>query len=323
MNGKLLYFFVAVTLLPITKETFGQAPDLGAASGFALFTAVGSLDNTGASTVAGDIGSNTYAVTGFPPGTVVGTIYYPPNPVLAQAAIDVTNAYAYLSTLGGSVLGVGLGNGQILTPGVYNTGAASTLNGSLILDGQNDPDAVFIIRIGGAFATGNSSAITLINLASSCNVYWQIGGQFDLGDGSVFRGTIIVDGAINLVGTSYLNGRALSKAGAISLIDNSVNFLPAAAGTVSGTAVVCQGQKGVIFSIPAIANATSYIWTIPSGATITSGANTNSITVDFTISAVSGDVTVQGSNSCGTGIVSATYAVTVNYLPITSLIWHF
>jgi hypothetical protein len=323
MSGKLLYFFIAVSLMSLPKGIFGQAPDLGAASDFALFTAVGALDNTGVSTVTGDVGSNTYAATGFPPGTVVGTIYNPPDPKLAQAATDVINAYTYLSTLGGSVLGVGLGNGQILTPGVYNTGAASTLNGNLILDGQNDPDAVFIIRIGGAFATGGSSTVTLIDSASACNVYWQIGGQFDLGDGSIFRGTSIVDGAINLVGTSYLNGRALSKGGAISLVANTVNFLPAAAGTVSGTAVVCQGQTGVIFSVPAIANATSYSWTIPSGATITSGANSNSITVDFSISSVSGNITVQGINSCGTGTVSATYAVTVNYLPITSLIWHF
>lgn len=323
MNCKLLYFIIAVTLIPLPKEIFGQAPNLGTASGFALFTAVGAFTNSGSSTyVSGDVGTNAGAFNAFPPGTVVGQIQVA-NSASAQAAADVINAYGYLSTLGGSVLGVGLGNGQILTPGVYNTGAASTLNGNLILDGQNDPDAIFIIRIGGAFATGGSSTVTLINSASLCNVYWQVGGQFDLGDGSVFRGTIIVDGAINLLGTSYLNGRGLSKAGAISLTDNIVNFLPAAAGTVSGTPVVCQGQTGVVFSVPAIANATSYIWTVPSGAIITSGANTTSITVDFTISAVSGYVTVQGSNSCGTGTVSATYAVTVNYLPITSLIWHF
>jgi hypothetical protein len=102
----------------------------------------------------------------------------------------------------------------------------------------------------------------------------------------------------------------------------TVNPLPAAAGTITGTASVCQGQTGVIYSVDAIANATGYIWTLPAEATITAGANTNSITVAFSTAAINGYLTVQGSNSCGTGIVSANYLVTVNQLPSTSAIYH-
>jgi PKD repeat protein len=97
---------------------------------------------------------------------------------------------------------------------------------------------------------------------------------------------------------------------------------PGAAGTIAGTASVCGGQAGVIYSVPAIANATSYNWTLPVGATISAGVNTNSITVTFSPIAVSGNITVQGNNSCGTGSVSANYAVTVNPLPTTSAIYH-
>ena len=325
MKSKLQFIFIVivVTLLSFSpKINFGQAPDLGTASGFALFTAAGAFDNLGASSVTGDIGSNSYSVTGFPPGVVTGTIHNPPDAALAQAAIDVNTAYTYLSTLGGSVIGVLLGNGQVLTPGVYNTGAASTLNGNLTLDGQGDPDALFIIRIGGAFATSSSSNVILINSASLCNVYWQIGGQFDLGDGSVFAGTIVVDGAINLLEASSLHGRALSRAGAISSHNNMVNFLPAAAGIITGTAIVCQGQTGVNYFVPLITDATGYVWTLPFGATITAGANTNSITVDFSSAASSGNITVYGTNACGNGIVSPDYALTVSPLPLTSLIYH-
>ncbi len=66
------------------------------------------------------------------------------------------------------------------------------------------------------------------------------------------------------------------------------------------------------YSVAPIANANGYIWTIPQGSTIVSGANTNSIVVNFSGSAVSGDISVYGtSNSCGNGLVSQNFHVTV------------
>lgn len=93
----------------------------------------------------------------------------------------------------------------------------------------------------------------------------------------------------------------------------------AAAGEIVGPASVCQGSTGVMYSVAAIANATSYTWTVPSGATITGGGTTNSITVDFSASASSGTVSVYGSNSCGNG-TPATMAVTLNPVPATPVI---
>jgi len=96
-----------------------------------------------------------------------------------------------------------------------------------------------------------------------------------------------------------------------------VTSLPAAAGNITGPASVCQGVAGVVYTVPAIAGATGYTWTVPSGATIVSGGNTNSITVDFSAAAVSGNITVLGTNSCGNGTVSPNFAVTVNAIPPT------
>jgi hypothetical protein len=59
------------------------------------------------------------------------------------------------------------------------------INGTLTLDGQGNPNALFIFKINGAFSTGTFSNVVLINSASLCNVYWQVGGQFDLGNNSV------------------------------------------------------------------------------------------------------------------------------------------
>jgi len=92
---------------------------------------------------------------------------------------------------------------------------------------------------------------------------------------------------------------------------------PGAAGIISGPlgGQVCRGQTDVAFSVNPIANATDYTWNLPSGAGITSGANTNSILVSFSDSANSGFVTVSGGNMCGYGLLSEPYELNVNSRP--------
>jgi hypothetical protein len=75
--------------------------------------------------------------------------------------------------------------------------------------------------------------------------------------------------------------------------------------------IVDPGQEGVVYRVDPITNATGYAWTLPVGALITKGENTPSITVTYTNSAVNGDVTVAGFNSCYTGDVSAAFQVIV------------
>jgi hypothetical protein len=95
----------------------------------------------------------------------------------------------------------------------------------------------------------------------------------------------------------------------------NINDVPEPAGNVSGTSTVCQGQTGVTYSVPVINGATGYTWNLPSGASIVSGINTNNITVDYGTGALSGNISVRGTNACGNGTVSANFSVTVNPLP--------
>jgi hypothetical protein len=60
-----------------------------------------------------------------------------------------------------------------------------------------------------------------------------------------------------------------------------------------------------------IPNATGFVWTVPVGGTITSGANTNTITVCYAANAVAGYVFVYGTAACGNGAPSQ-LSVTVN-----------
>ncbi len=248
MKSRALIILAAVILLLIPIKNFGQAPNLGTASSFALFTSVGAFDNTGTSSITGNVGSFTYDATGFPPGSLIsGAIYGPLDGLSATAAADVIAAYGALSAvICGTTLVLPLA-GQTLTPGVYCYGAAATLDGVITLDGLGDPDALFIIKIGGAFATVGGANVKLINSASPNNVYWQIGGQFDLVDASAFRGTLLVDGAIHLLGTATLTGRGLSRGGAISTVSNIVTLgAPPLAPTTTEIQPTCALLTGTI-----------------------------------------------------------------------------
>ena len=301
MKISLQFALIAVMLFLMSPLSFGQAPNLGSTAKFAVFTASGSFDNVGATTVKGDIGTHAGAFSGFPPGIVIGQIHIADG-VSAQAAADVGIAYGSISPLAcGQVLGVGLGNAQTLTPNVYCTGAASTLNGDLTLDGQGNPNAVFIFKIGGALATGTFSSVTLINGASFCNVYWQVNGAVSLGTSSVFAGTLLVNGAISLANGASLFGRALSTAGAISLDNNTItNGIPIPAViTASGALTFCVGG-----SVTLTGNIDG-VW------------NTGETTASITVT-TSGDYFVTNTDECGV-VTSNHIFVTVNPLPDCSI----
>ncbi|MGB3078821.1 MAG: ice-binding family protein, partial [Saprospiraceae bacterium] len=240
------FTFLALILFLIPNLNFGQAPSLGVANSFAVFTAVGAFSNLGATVVTGDIGTDVGSFSGFPPGVVMGSIHVA-DAVADQAAIDVASAYMALDgQTCNTVLGVTLGGGQMLTPDIYCIGAAATLNGTLVLDGAGDPNSLFIFQIDGALATGTLANVVLINGASICNVWWQVNGAFTLGDGSVFRGNVLANGAIHLLEASSLFGRALSQGGAIDLHNNVIGIgLPpiVAVITANGPTTFCVGDS--------------------------------------------------------------------------------
>jgi hypothetical protein len=285
MKTQLLNALTALFMLLMPTVNFGQAPDLGAASSFALFTSAGAFNNVGASVVTGDIGTYVGVLTGFPPGTVIGDIYYEGDPVAFQAVAAVGAVYTDLSgRTCGFALGTPFGNGQILTSGVHCIGSAATLEGELILDGQGNPDALFIIQIGGALATSINSSVTLINGASLDNVFWQVGGAFTLGNSAVFRGTVVADGQIELLEGAALYGRGLTRAGAILLHNNVVNIgaQPIASVIIAdGPTLFCVGESVIL------SGNVGGVWN--------TGATTGSITVT-----TSGDYFVTNTNEFGT-----------------------
>ena len=128
-------------------------------------------------------------------------------------------------------------------------------------------------------------------------------------------GSAAVSGNITVAGTNSCGNGVLSPPFAVT-----VNPLPAAAGTISGPASVCAGATGVAYSVPSISGAVSYVWTIPAGATITSGASTWNIMVSFGSAAGTGVITVLGVNTCGNGTISANFNVSINAIPAAPVV---
>ena len=210
--------FMSLFLGIIIPSSAQCLPSLGAASGFTMYTKAGAVSNTGISNITGDIGSNAGTITGFETSTVTGN-FFNANTVTANAATDLTAAYLAYQNLAANYTAhaPSFGSGETITTGVYSIGTAGSLAGPLILDGQNIPNAKFILKFGGAFTAGAGSTVLFINGATAKNVYWIVGGAFSLAASTTFKGTVIADGAISVGDGSDLNCKLLSISGAVSI----------------------------------------------------------------------------------------------------------
>ncbi|HXJ41066.1 MAG TPA: ice-binding family protein, partial [Bryobacteraceae bacterium] len=226
--------------LMVENAAAQQAPvPLRTASAYGVL-AGSTITNTGATTINGDVGlSPGTAVTGFPPGTVVGTTRTAAAAAPAQAGL-VT---AYNDAAGRTpvtTVATELG-GQTLVAGVYNSAAGTFgITGILTLDGQNDANAVFIFQAASTLTTaagapGNpASQVVLINGAQPCNIFWQVGSSATLGTYSVFQGSILALTSITVTTGATINGRVLARNGAVTLDTNTITTSVCAAPPVQG-----------------------------------------------------------------------------------------
>jgi hypothetical protein len=206
------------------------APDLGAASSFGVLAA-SAITNTGPTIITGDLGispSDLSSVVGFTfssspgPGQVIGVTHF-----ADAAAVAAQNALtAAYNDLAGqacdTTISADLG-GSTLTPGVYCSASSLGLTGTLTLDAQGDPNAVFIFQAGSTLTTASNSLVRVINGGQSCNVFWQIGSSATLGTGTSFAGNILALASITLTTGASSNGRALAQTGAVTMDTNAVS----------------------------------------------------------------------------------------------------
>ncbi len=236
MKNNLFRGLLAAVLFFNSNFTFAQAPPLGTAADYVLFSTTGAVGNTGISQLTGNVGTDNGAISGF--GNVNGQMHNADG-ATAQASADLLIAYNILNnTVANFFPAPLLGNGQVLNAGVYSIGAAATLNLDLILDAQGNSNAVFIIMIEGPLSTNANSKVKLINGALACNVFWKIEGLVSMASGTSMKGTVIANNAaIVMNANDTLEGRALSTTGAVT-INGTMAYTPVGCGSPALTGPV-------------------------------------------------------------------------------------
>ena len=233
MRKSILYIVTAMLLLLCSNTSFSQTLQLGSLSSFEAYTGAGAVTNSGNFT--GDVGSNLGIISGFTPPGFTGMIYNN-DAVTAQARIDLLSIYIDLSNIFVTHPGThaaAFGGGETITPGVYSIPGAGSLGGTLTLDGEGDPNAVFIIQFLGAFTAGAGSTIILSNETRAANVFWIAEGAIDIAANSVIKGTLFSHpGAISLAVNCNLEGRMLAPEGAITIGAGGVVIAPAGTTTI-------------------------------------------------------------------------------------------
>ena len=241
--------------------------DLGSATAFGVFGGGAGMTNQGIySVINGDIGTtaSTPLVTGYHDlnavftetplniGIVNGTVHTAtapagsvPNAIAAAAALDAQTAYDDLSPAalpgGIDVSTLGGGPGQLgnrtLAPGVYQSapGSFAIQGGDLVLDGQGDPNAVWVFQMATTLTVGGPGAafpqsVILVNGAQAKNVFWQVGSHATINEagGGTMVGTIIASSGISTstagnVAVMTLNGRALALHASVTLVNTNIN----------------------------------------------------------------------------------------------------
>ena len=182
------------------------------------------VTNVGPSVLNGDLGvSPGTALAGFGLPAVVNGATHNNTAVAAQAQADLTVAYDVAAgqpvAPADDLSGTDLGN-RTLTSGAYRYTSDAQLTGPLTLDAQGDPNAQFVFLIASALTTAPASSVVLINGASACNVYWQVGSSATLDTTTAFQGNLMALTSISLNDGATVIGRMLARNGQVSLIDN-------------------------------------------------------------------------------------------------------
>jgi hypothetical protein len=231
---------------------------LGSAESFSVL-AGSTVTNTGPTTMFGNLGlSPGSSVTGAP--QVFGQTHVD-DAVANEAKSSLTTAFnVAASRPSNGSAGTDLA-GQMFLPGVRTASSSLLLSsGSVTLNAQGNPNAVFIFQIGTTLITGSNTSVSLVNGAQACNVFWEVGSSATLGTGTSFVGTLMASTTITANTAATIHGRLLAQTGAVNLEANTITTsscaagpeTPTAAEVATGTATAPKGATTVGSGAPSL-----------------------------------------------------------------------
>ena len=147
------------------------------------------------------------------------------------------------------------------------------------------------ITASGATTFCTAGSVTLTSSTGSSYV-WK-NGTTQVATTASYKAT--TSGSYTVEVTNAAGCKAVSAA---TVVTANATLTPSA---ITGDAIVCANATSRVYSVTSNSDAIAYNWTVPIGASITAGANTNSITVTF--GAVSGEISVSQTNGCGVGAI--------------------
>lgn len=229
--------------------------DLRTANSFAVL-AGSTVTNTGPTTIIGNLGDAPgTTITGLLAVVATGGTIHASDAVAFQAQSDLATAYDFAAGEASdfNLTGTDLG-GLTLTPGVYTFASSAQLTGKLTLDGQGDPNAVFLFQIGSTLTTAGGSSVVSVNGGTGDSVFFQVGSSATLGANTAFEGNILALTSITLnTGSTIGCGRALAHNGAVTLDTNTVSIDTASCetATMNGAGGTTGGGGGTAVPEPA------------------------------------------------------------------------
>jgi Ice-binding-like len=241
-----LILLASLSTLIFASSAVGATASVGLGSA-ASFSVLGgsTVTNTGPTTMFGDLGlSPGSSVTGAP--HVLGQTHVD-DAVAIGAKSDLTTAYndAASRPSNGSA-GTDLA-GQTFLPGVRIASSSLLLSsGSVTLNAQGNPNAVFVFQIGSTLITESNTTVLLVNGAQACNVFWQVGSSATLGTGTHFVGTIMASATITANTDATIHGRLLAQTGAVNMDTNTITTsnCPSSVSGSGGGAETTTGASG-------------------------------------------------------------------------------
>lgn len=258
------------TLIFASSALGATSVGLGKAASFSVLGG-STITNTGQTTMFGDLGlAPGSSVTGAP--VVLGAEHVDDAVANEAKSALTTAATTAANDASNGSAGEDLA-GHAFLSGVYTASSSLLLSsGSVTLNAQGDPNAVFIFQIGSTLTTGSNTSVSLINGAQACNVFWEVGSSATLGTGTHFVGTIMAADSITANTGATIHGRLLAQTAAVTLENNVITTSTCASsssGSGGGTETTTPQETAAIEKATTGGETTT---TTGTGTTTSSGA---------------------------------------------------